>query len=68
MEKVCSEMGLSMNATFTIFAIKVSRERRITFEVNADPFYNDENIRYLENIMKDIKTGKVQFEEHDIID
>lgn len=57
-----------MNATFTIFAIKVSRERRITFEVNADPFYNDENIRYLENIMKDIKTGKAQFEEHDIID
>lgn len=68
MEKVCSEMGLSMSAAFTIFAKKVSRERRIPFEVNADPFYNEENMRYLENIIKDIKTGKAQFEEHDIIE
>ena len=68
MEKVCSEMGLSMSAAFTIFAKKVSRERRIPFEVNADPFYNEENIRYLENIIKDIKIGKAQFEEHDIIE
>lgn len=68
MEKVCSEMGLSMSAAFTIFAKKVSRERRIPFEVNADPFYNEENIRYLENIIKDMKNGNAQFEEHDIIE
>lgn len=55
MEKVCSDMGLSMSAAFTIFAKKVSRERRIPFEVNADPFYSKENIRYLENILKNSK-------------
>lgn len=37
MEKACSDMGLSMTAAFTIFAIKVSRERRIPFEIAAAP-------------------------------
>ena len=29
MEQVCSELGLSMSAAFTIFAKKVGREKRI---------------------------------------
>lgn len=33
MERVCKEMGLSMNAAFTIFATKVCKEKRIPFEV-----------------------------------
>lgn len=32
-EKVCSDMGLSMTAVFTLFAKKLSRERRIPFEI-----------------------------------
>lgn len=39
MEQVCEEMGLSMATAFTIFAKKVVREKRIPFEVTADPFY-----------------------------
>lgn len=31
MENVCSELGLSMSAAFTIFAKTVCRERRIPF-------------------------------------
>ena len=38
MERACADMGLSMSAAFTIFAKKVGRERRIPFEVSADPF------------------------------
>lgn len=37
MEQACADMGLSMTAAFTIFAIKVSRERRIPFEISAAP-------------------------------
>lgn len=44
MEEACKEMGLSMTAAFTIFATKVGRERRIPFEVSADPFYSDKHI------------------------
>ena len=60
MEQVCSELGLSMSAAFTVFAKKVGREKRIPFEVSVDPFYSDSNIRYLENIVRDIKDGKAQ--------
>ena len=38
MEQVCNDMGLSMTAAFTIFAKTVTREKRIPFEVSADPF------------------------------
>lgn len=44
MEQACSDMGLSMTAAFTIFAKKVGRERRIPFEISADPFYTEANI------------------------
>lgn len=47
MEKTCKEMGLSMTAAFTIFATKVCREKRIPFEVSADPFYSEENMERL---------------------
>ncbi len=68
MESVCSEMGLSMTAAFTIFAKKVSREKRIPFEISADPFYSESNIRHLENIMRNIKEGKAHFTEHELIE
>ena len=48
MEKFCADMGLTMTAAFTIFAKKVSREKRIPFEISADPFYLESNIEYLE--------------------
>lgn len=68
MEQVCSELGLSMSAAFTIFAKKVSREKRIPFEVSVDPFYSQSNIQHLEKIMQNIKTGKANFTEHKLIE
>ena len=65
MERACAEMGLSMSAAFTIFAKKVGRERRIPFEVSADPFYSESNIRYLEKKMADYKAGRLNLAEHD---
>lgn len=68
MERACSDMGLSMSAAFTIFAKKVGRERRIPFEISADPFYSESNIQYLEKIMRDVKEGKAHFAAHDLIE
>lgn len=64
MEDACEAMGLSMSSAFTIFAKKVGREKRIPFEVSADTFYSEENIRYLEKKIKDIESGKAKLEEH----
>lgn len=68
MEKVCADMGLTMTTAFTIFAKKVSREKRIPFEISADPFYSESNIRYLEKKMEDYKAGRLQFAEHELIE
>ena len=51
MEQTCREMGMSMTTAFIIFAKKVTRERRIPFEVTADPFYSDANMRYLDSVI-----------------
>lgn len=68
MELACADMGLSMSAAFTIFAKKVGRERRIPFEVSADPFYSESNMFYLESIMQDVHEGKARFAEHKLIE
>lgn len=38
------------------------------YGISVDPFYSESNIRYLENIARDIKEGKAHFEEHDLIE
>ena len=42
MEQVCSELGLSINDAFIIFAKKVSREKRIPFEVSVNSFCDED--------------------------
>lgn len=66
MELACSEMGLSMSAAFTIFAKKVGRERRIPFEVSADPFYSESNMAYLRRGIAALNAGKGV--EHELIE
>jgi len=60
MEQVCKDMGITMSTAFTIFATKVSRERRIPFEVTADPdpFYSNANMVRLRKAIEDAKAGK----------
>ena len=65
MEQVCSELGLSMSAAFTIFARKVARENRIPFEVSVDPFYSEENIARLKKSIADLDAGKGTVHEVD---
>jgi DNA-damage-inducible protein J len=56
MEHVCKEMGLSMTAAFTIFATKVSKEKRIPFEIAVDPFYSQENMDRLRKSIEQMET------------
>ena len=68
MEKICREMGMSLTTAFTIFATKVTKERRIPFEITADPFYSESNMKYLEKVIADIESGKAKLVEHDLIE
>lgn len=68
MEQICQDMGMSMTTAFTIFAKKVTREKRIPFEVSVDPFYSEKNMKYLEKIITDIETGRANLIEHDLLE
>ena len=69
MELVCKDMGLSMTTAFTIFATKVSKERRIPFDILADPdpFYSKANIERLRIAIADAKAGR-NMSEHELIE
>jgi DNA-damage-inducible protein J len=69
MESACRDMGMSITTAFTIFATKVSKERRIPFEVAADPdpFYADANMTRLLTAIADMKAGR-NIAEHELIE
>lgn len=68
MEQLCSELGMTMTTAFTIFAKKMTREHRIPFDVSADPFYSEQNIKYLKKIVDDIESGNAHFAEHELLE
>lgn len=37
-DEICNELGLSMTTAITMLAKKMTREKRIPFEVSMDPF------------------------------
>ena len=43
-DHVCDELGLSMTTAIIMLAKKMTREKRIPFEVSVDPFYSEANI------------------------
>lgn len=67
-ERTLNTIGLSMSSVLNVFLKTIAREKRIPFELTADPFYSASNIRHLENIMRDVKEGKANFAEHDLIE
>ena len=68
MELACREMGITMTSAFTIFATKVSKEKRIPFEVAVDPFYSQANITRLKKAIADVASGKAKLTEHELIE
>lgn len=37
-------------------------------KLSANLFYSESNMKYLEQIMKDIETGKAHFAEHELLE
>ena len=70
MEQTCREMGMSMTTAFTIFATKVTKEKRIPFEiaVEPDPFYSEVNMNRLRKAIADVESGKTKLAEHELVE
>ena len=58
MKLTCQELGMDMTTAFVIYAKKLTREKRIPFEVAVDPFYSESNRKALKKSMKQLKQGK----------
>ena len=67
-EQALNDMGLTMSAAITVFLKKIGRERRIPFEISADPFYSESNINYLNRVIDGIEDGTRPLVEHDLIE
>ena len=68
MEQVCDELGMSVATAFTIFVKKVSREQRIPFEIEIDPFYSEENLKLLLQDIEDARSGKAVLTQRELIE
>lgn len=59
MEEICKELGITMSAAFNIFARKMTREKRIPFDVSVDPFYSENNMKAIKESIKQLEDGKI---------
>lgn len=68
-EQACEAMGMNMTTALNIFLVKLGNERRIPFEVTADPdpFYSDENMEELRRRAPDMKAKK-NVSRHELIE
>ena len=66
-EQVCNDIGISMSAAITIYLKRLGKERRIPFDLVADPFYSAKDIAVLDKRIADIKAGK-NISEHELIE
>ncbi len=53
-ESVCSEIGMSLSTAINIYLKRLGRERRVPFDVSADPFYSDANVAVLRSRIEDV--------------
>ncbi len=65
-EQTFDDIGLSMSTAINIFLKKVARERRIPFELSADPFYSESNMAHLRRGISALNDGKGV--EHELIE
>ena len=48
--------------------VNVGREKSISFEIIADPFYSESNMKHLRQVISDIESGKAVLQEHELIE
>lgn len=65
--EVLKEIGLDMSTAINVYLKEIVRSRKIPFELSADPFYSESNMNYLNNLIEEYETGKIQTEKHELI-
>ena len=68
LDDLVSEMGMNLSTFFTVYAVKVLRDRRIPFYIEApeDPFYSEANMERLRESVAQLNAGKGK--SHELIE
>ncbi len=56
--KACKELGMPLATAINIYLVKLGNECRIPFEVSADPFYSESNLKHLRRGIENLNAGK----------
>lgn len=69
-EDIGQRMGMNLTTMLTVFCKKVEQERRIPFEITADPdpFYSESSVRELKRRYDEVVNGTAKLEAHDLIE
>ena len=67
-EILFEDMGLNMTTAITMFTKAVVRQNKIPFEITADPFYSESDLKVLVQRIADIESGKSVPKKHDLIE
>lgn len=65
-EATLNAIGIPMSTAVNVFLKTVAREHRIPFELNADPFYSDSNMRHIKRGIEALDAGKGV--EHELLE
>ena len=58
-DQICNDLGLSMTTAITMLAKKMTREKRLPFDVSIDPFYSHANMTALGESISQMQRGAV---------
>lgn len=56
-EKVSADIGISMSTAINLYLEKLGKEKRIPFELSADPFYDEKNMQRLRTSIAQMETS-----------
>ena len=56
-----------MTTAITMLAKKMTREKRLPFEVSVDPFYSEQNMAELKRRIESVENGTSKLIEHELI-
>ena len=59
LNEFCKEVGMNMSTLFNVFAKKVIRDNKVPFNIDVDPFYSEENMKWIKESIKQLDEGKV---------
>ena len=65
-EATLNAIGIPMSTAVNVFLKAVAREHRIPFELNADPFYSDSNMRHIKRGIEALDAGNGV--EHELLE